>query len=74
MRRSPWEAVKVAERAPPWRAPCSVPAAPASLWSSTTAGTLPKMFRRPLAAHSSQCSAIGEAGVIGKMAHTSFRR
>ena len=74
MSKSPWEAVKVAESAPPCSAPCRAPAAPPSLCISMTTGTLPQMFRRRCAAHSSQCSAIGEAGVIGKMAQISFSR
>ena len=65
MSRSPWEAVKVVLRAPFWSAPCSAPAAPASDCISTTSGTLPHRFGRPAADQSSQCSAIGEAGVIG---------
>ena len=51
--------------APPWSAPWSAPAAPPSLCISTTAGTAPHRFVRPLLDHSSASSAIGEDGVIG---------
>ncbi len=70
----PWEAVKVVASAPACSAPCTVPAAPASDCSSSTSGTSPRTLGRPWAAHSSQCSAIGEAGVIGKIATTSLAR
>ncbi len=65
MSRSPCDAVNVVASAPFWRAPWRAPAAPASDCISTTSGTLPQMFGRPAAAQSSQCSAIGVAGVIG---------
>jgi hypothetical protein len=74
IRRSPCDAVKVVVSAPPWSAPCTVPAAPASLCISCTTGMLPQMFRTPAEAHSSASSAIGEEGVIGKIAQTSFTR
>ena len=61
----PWEAVKVVPSAPRVTAPCRVPAAPASLCSAITSGTVPHRLVRPRADQSSQCSAIGEAGVIG---------
>src|ERR1700745_675078 len=70
----PWEAVNVVPSAPPCSAPCSAPAAPPSLCISTTAGTVPQRFVRPLLDHSSASSAIGEEGVIGKMQHTSLHR
>ncbi len=47
MRRSPCEAVNVPVRAPPWIAPCTAPAAPASLCISMTSGMFPQMFGRP---------------------------
>ena len=63
--RSPCDAVNVVPSAPFWSAPCRAPAAPASDCISTTSGTLPHRFGRRAADQSSQCSAIGEAGVIG---------
>ena len=65
IRSRPCDAVKVVASAPFWSAPWSAPAAPASDCISTTSGTLPHRFGRPAADQSSQCSAIGEAGVIG---------
>ncbi len=62
---SPWEAVKVVPSAPRWSAPCSVPAAPASDWSSRTSGTRPHRFGRDAAAQSSASSPIFVAGVMG---------
>ena len=70
---SPWfavlpliqEAVKLVASAPACSAPCSAPAAPASLCISTTSGTVPQRFVRPCALQASACSPIGEAGVIG---------
>ena len=61
----PCDAVKVVASDPFWRAPCMAPAAPASDCISTTSGTTPHRFGRPAAAQSSQCSAMGDAGVIG---------
>jgi hypothetical protein len=61
----PWEAVKVVAIAPFSTAPCSTPAAPASLSSSTTSGTWPHRLGRPAALQVSASSPIGEAGVIG---------
>ena len=63
--RRPCEAVKVVASAPAWSAPWSAPAAPASDCISTTSGTFPHRFGFPAADQSSQCSAIGLAGVIG---------
>ncbi len=63
--RRPCEAVNVVARAPFWRAPWSAPAAPASDCISTTSGIAPHRLGRPAADQSSQCSAIGDAGVIG---------
>ena len=65
MRSSPWDAVNVVARAPRVVAPWRVPAAPASDCISMTSGTVPQRLGRPVAAHASQCSAIGDAGVIG---------
>ena len=59
------DAVNVVVSAPACRAPCTVPAAPASLCSSTTDGTLPQRLGLPSAAQASAHSPIGEAGVIG---------
>ena len=61
----PWEAVKVVASAPSCSAPCSAPAAPASLCISTTSGTVPHRLGRPAALQASASSPIGEAGVIG---------
>ena len=61
----PCDAVKVVASEPLCSAPCSAPAAPASLCISTTVGTVPQTFGLPLLAHSSASSAIGDAGVIG---------
>ena len=61
----PWEAVKVVASDPFCSAPCSAPAAPASDCISTTSGTCPHRLVNPAAAQSSQCSPMGEAGVIG---------
>ena len=65
IRSRPCDAVNVVARAPFWSAPWRAPAAPASDCISTTSGTLPHRLGRPAADQSSQCSAIGEAGVIG---------
>ena len=65
IRSRPCEAVKVVASAPFWSAPWRAPAAPASDCISTTSGTLPHRLGRPAADQSSQCSAMGEAGVIG---------
>ena len=62
---NPWEAVKVLESAPLCNEPCTAPAAPASLCISTTLTRSPKRFFRPLAAHSSICSAMVDDGVMG---------
>ena len=61
----PWLAVKVVAMAPRNTAPCSAPAAPASLCISITSGTTPHRLVRPRALHSSAYSPIAEAGVIG---------
>ena len=63
--RRPWEAVKLAPRAPRCRAPCRAPAAPASDCISTTSGTVPHRLRLPVAAQPSADSPMGEDGVIG---------
>ena len=57
--------MKVVERDPAEREPCTAPAAPASDWSSVTLTGLPKMFFLPRAAHSSTTSGMFEDGVIG---------
>ncbi len=72
IRRRPCDAVNVVARAPFWSAPCMAPAAPPSDCISTTSGTAPHRFGFPAAAQSSACSAIGEAGVIGKIEITSL--
>jgi hypothetical protein len=61
----PCDAVNVVVSDPPCNDPCSAPAAPPSLCISTTVGTPPQTFGRPLLDHSSASSAIGEEGVIG---------
>ena len=61
----PCEAVKVVVRAPACSAPCTAPAAPASLCISTTTGTVPKAFLRPAAAQASGSSPSPDEGVIG---------
>ncbi len=68
----PCDAVNVVASAPFCSAPCMAPAAPPSDCISTTPGTVPQRFGRPAAAQSSQYSAIGEAGVIGKIEMTSL--
>src|ERR1051326_535618 len=54
------------------RAPCSTPAAPASLCISTTRGTEPQMLGRPSDDHWSESSPMPEDGVMGYMAMTSL--
>jgi len=73
IRSKPCDAVNVVARAPFCSAPCMAPAAPPSDCSSMTSGTAPHRFGRLAAAQSSACSAIGEAGVIGKIEMTSLR-
>ncbi len=63
--RSPCDAVNVVVNAPAWSAPWTVPAAPPSDCISTTDGTVPQMFVRPWADHSSASSPIADDGVIG---------
>ncbi len=65
IRSRPCDAVNVVASEPFCRAPCSAPAAPPSLCSSATLGTVPQMLVRPALAHVSASSPIGEAGVIG---------
>ena len=65
MSSRPCEAVNVVARAPRVTAPCTAPAAPASLCISTTVGTLPSRLGTPAPAHWSACSLMAEAGVIG---------
>src|SRR5690606_16566020 len=62
--RRPCEEVKVVERAPVSRAPCTAPAAPASLWSWITRGTTPQRLGLPREDHASDSSPMGDAGVI----------
>ena len=66
--------MKVVASAPLCSAPCSAPAAPPSDCISCTTGTVPKMLAMPFDDHSSASSAIGEEGVIGKIAQTSLSR
>ena len=61
----PCEAVNVVVRAPACSAPCTAPAAPASLCISTTTGTAPKAFLRPAAAQASGSSPSPDEGVMG---------
>ncbi len=63
--RRPCDAVNVVASAPACSAPCSAPAAPPSDCISTTSGTVPQRLVRPLVAHSSACSPMAEAGVMG---------
>jgi hypothetical protein len=65
MSSSPCDDVNVVARAPACNAPRNAPAAPPSDCISTTSGTMPHRFARPVTDHSSACSPIGEAGVIG---------
>ena len=71
---SPCEAVKVVVSAPACNAPWTAPAAPPSLCISWITGMLPQMLVMPRAVHSSASSAIGDEGVIGKIAQTSLTR
>ena len=57
--------VKVVANAPACKAPCSAPAAPPSLCSSSTMGNAPQMFFFPSERHWSAHSAIGDEGVMG---------
>ena len=61
----PCDAVNVVVSAPACSEPCTAPAAPASLCISITCGTMPQMFVRPFADHSSASSPIVDEGVIG---------
>ena len=61
----PCDAVNVVASEPPSSAPCTAPAAPASLCISMTSGTVPKMLVRPEADQASAISPIADAGVIG---------
>ena len=61
----PWEAVKLVAKAPFCSAPCMTPAAPASDCICTTSGTVPQRLGRSAETQSSDCSAMGDAGVIG---------
>ena len=63
--RRPCDAVKVVVSAPACSAPCTAPAAPPSDCISETEGTVPQMFLRPFADHSSAHSPMFEEGVIG---------
>lgn len=62
---NPCDAVNVVVSEPPCKAPCTAPAAPASLCISTTRGICPQMLVWALDAQSSASSAIVEDGVIG---------
>src|SRR5574341_1559026 len=70
--KSPCEAVNVVASEPVCKAPCIVPAAPASLCISTTKGTVPQIFGLPSDDHESAHSPMGVAGVIGYIAITSL--
>ncbi len=67
----PCEAVNVVVSAPVCKAPCTAPAAPASLCISTTSGTTPQMLARLRCDQASANSPMGEAGVIGYIEITS---
>src|ERR1044072_527652 len=74
IRSRPCDAVKVVESAPACNAPWTAPAAPPSDCISAISGITPQRFVLPRLAHSSQSSAIGELGVIGKIAIASLKR
>ena len=57
--------VNVVVNAPACSAPCTAPAAPASLCISITCGTMPQMFFWPDADQASASSPIVDDGVIG---------
>ncbi len=65
MSNRPCAAVKVVVSDPDCKAPCVAADAPPSLCISTTAGTVPQMFVRPSADHSSAHSPMLDDGVIG---------
>ena len=62
----------VVERAPDCSAPCIAAAAPPSCCISMMSGIVPQIFRRPPTERASASSPIGDEGVIGYMAITSF--
>src|SRR6185369_12603903 len=74
IRSRPCEAVNVVESAPACNAPWTAPSAPPSDCISAISGITPQRFVLPWLAHSSQTSAIGELGVIGKIAIASLKR
>src|SRR5262245_47786045 len=74
IRSSPWDAVKVVDKAPACSAPWIAPAAPPSDCISAISGITSHRLVFPRLAHSSQTSAIGELGVIGKIAIASLTR
>jgi len=61
----PCDAVNVVVSAPVCSAPCTAPAAPASLCISTMSGVLPQMLTLPSLDHWSASSAMVDDGVIG---------
>src|SRR5688500_7977847 len=61
----PCDDVKVVANDPVCSAPCTAPAAPASLCISTTDGIVPQRFVRFSADQASAHSPIDDAGVIG---------
>ncbi len=65
MSSRPCDDVNVVASAPACNAPCKAPAAPPSDCISTTSGTEPHRLGRSATDHSSACSPIGDAGVIG---------
>src|SRR5512140_3840464 len=65
IRRRPCEAVNVVVREPACSDPWTAPEAPPSDCISITSGTVPQMFRRPWADHSSENSLMLDDGVIG---------
>jgi len=67
MSRRPCEEVNVVARPPAAAEPCRAPAAPASDWSCCTFSRPPNAVLTPLTDHTSQISAIGDEGVMGKM-------
>ena len=65
MSSSPCEEVNVVASEPVCSAPCTAPAAPASLCISMTDGIVPQRFALCSAAQASDHSPIGELGVMG---------
>ena len=65
IKSKPCDAVNVVASVPVCSAPWIVPAAPPSLCSSTTDGTVSQRFFLPAEAQASADSPIGDEGVMG---------